>query len=164
MRPDRRPTWVTTANPGSRPANGRDTRFVTWALNRATAFGMVMRGQHREHARGRYGVDVPRRCEWVPENDPAYVAYHDREWGVPSRDDRHLFEMLTLEGAQAGLSWATILKKRDGYRGAFADFDAPAVARLDRRRLERRLPRPATAANRLQVGSAGHKRPSILAR
>ena len=97
---------------------------------------------------------MPRRCEWVPENDPAYVAYHDHEWGVPSRDDRHLFEMLTLEGAQAGLSWATILKKRDGYRRAFADFDAAAVARFDRRRVERLLRDPAIVRNRLKVESA----------
>ena len=56
------------------------------------------------------------RCAWVPEDDPLYVAYHDEEWGVPSRDERHLFEMLVLEGAQAGLSWSTILHKREGYR------------------------------------------------
>jgi DNA-3-methyladenine glycosylase I len=64
----------------------------------------------------------------VPLGDPAYVAYHDTEWGVPSHDDRHLFEMLVLEGAQAGLSWATILHRRAGYRRAFADFDLDAVA------------------------------------
>ena len=59
------------------------------------------------------------RCQWVPEADPVYVAYHDEEWGVPLHDDRLLFELLVLEGAQAGLSWSTILKKRDGYRRAF---------------------------------------------
>ena len=63
---------------------------------------------------------MPTRCDWVPPDDPLYVAYHDEEWGVPSRDDRHLFEMLVLEGAQAGLSWSTILRKREGYRRAFA--------------------------------------------
>ena len=68
-----------------------------------------------------------RRCAWVPEDDPLYVAYHDEEWGVPSRDERHLFEMLVLEGAQAGLSWSTILHKREGYREAFAGFDAARV-------------------------------------
>ena len=67
---------------------------------------------------------------WVPEGDPLYVAYHDEEWGVPSRDERHLFEMLVLEGAQAGLSWSTILRKREGYREAFAGFDAEKVARF----------------------------------
>ena len=60
------------------------------------------------------------RCAWAPEHDPLYVAYHDDEWGVPSHDERHLFEMLVLEGAQAGLSWSTILHKREGYRQAFA--------------------------------------------
>ena len=64
------------------------------------------------------------RCEWAPLGDPLYLAYHDEEWGVPSHDERHLFEMLTLEGAQAGLSWATILRKRAGYRRAFEGFDA----------------------------------------
>ena len=66
---------------------------------------------------------MPERCAWVPSDDPDYVAYHDEEWGVPAHDDRRLFEMLTLEGAQAGLSWATILHKRSGYRTAFAGFD-----------------------------------------
>jgi DNA-3-methyladenine glycosylase I len=89
----------------------------------------------------------------VPDADPAYVAYHDDEWGVPSRDDRHLFEMLTLEGAQAGLSWATILKKRNGYRDAFAGFDAGTVARFDRRRVERLLRDPSIVRNRLKVES-----------
>jgi len=80
---------------------------------------------------------VKKRCDWVgPE--PLYVEYHDEEWGVPARDDRHLFEMLTLEGAQAGLSWITILKKRQGYRRAFDDFEIEKVARYtdeDRARL-----------------------------
>ena len=80
-----------------------------------------------------------KRCDWVPEGDPDYVAYHDEEWGVSSRDDRHLFEMLTLEGAQAGLSWSTILRKRDGYRKAFANFDARRVARFTQADVERLL-------------------------
>jgi DNA-3-methyladenine glycosylase I len=78
---------------------------------------------------------VPRRCEWVADDDPLFVAYHDLEWGVPSHDDRHLFELLTLEGAQAGLSWATILRKREGYRSSFAQFDPGRVARFNRRRI-----------------------------
>ena len=98
----------------------------------------------------------------MPDADPAYVAYHDDEWGVPSRDDRHLFEMLTLEGAQAGLSWATILKKRDGYRSAFAGFDAAAVARFDRRRVERLLRDPAIVRNRVKVESAVNNARCIL--
>jgi DNA-3-methyladenine glycosylase I len=96
---------------------------------------------------------VPRRCDWVPVGDAAYVAYHDLEWGVPSREDRHLFEMLTLEGAQAGLSWATILGKRDGYRRAFADFDVRRVARFDRRHIERLLRDPGIVRNRMKVES-----------
>jgi DNA-3-methyladenine glycosylase I len=98
----------------------------------------------------------------VPEADREYVAYHDREWGVPSRDDRHLFEMLTLEGAQAGLSWSTILKKRDGYRSAFADFDAATVAGFDRRRVERLLRDPAIVRNRLKVESAVNNAQCVL--
>ena len=105
---------------------------------------------------------MPRRCNWVPDGDPAYVAYHDLEWGVPSHDDRHLFEMLTLEGAQAGLSWATILAKRDGYRRAFADFDAARVARYDRRRIERLLHDPGIVRNRMKVESTVNNARRIL--
>jgi DNA-3-methyladenine glycosylase I len=78
-------------------------------------------------------------------------AYHDHEWGVPSHDDRHLFEMLTLEGAQAGLSWATILNRRDGYRRAFANFEPAKVARFTDRRLEQLLQDPGIIRNRLKV-------------
>jgi DNA-3-methyladenine glycosylase I len=94
------------------------------------------------------------RCEWVPEGDSAYVAYHDEEWGVPSRDDRHLFELLTLEGAQAGLSWATILRKREGYTRAFAGFDAEAVARFSGDDVERLLGDASIVRNRAKVESA----------
>jgi DNA-3-methyladenine glycosylase I len=81
------------------------------------------------------------------------VAYHDEEWGVPTHDDRHLFEMLTLEGAQAGLSWSTILRKRDGYRKAFAGFDPAAVARFGPRDVERLLADPGIVRNRMKVES-----------
>ena len=81
---------------------------------------------------------------------------------MPSRDDRHLFEMITLEGAQAGLSWATILKKRDGYRSAFAGFDAGAVSRFDRRKVERLLRDPAIVRNRLKVESAVNNARRVL--
>ena len=94
------------------------------------------------------------RCEWVPPGDPLYAAYHDEEWGVPSHEDSHLYEMLTLEGAQAGLSWATILRKREGYRTAFAGFDATAVARLGPADVERLLGDPGIVRNRLKVESA----------
>jgi DNA-3-methyladenine glycosylase I len=96
----------------------------------------------------------PTRCEWAPEGDPAYLTYHDEEWGLPSHDDRHLYEMLTLEGAQAGLSWATILHKREGYRKAFAGFDPAKVARFDRRKVEQLLLDPSIVRNRLKVESA----------
>ncbi len=94
------------------------------------------------------------RCAWVPECDPLYVAYHDDEWGVPSHDERQLFELLVLEGAQAGLSWSTILHKREGYRCAFAGFDVEAVARFGLRDLERLLADPGIVRNRLKVESA----------
>ena len=85
------------------------------------------------------------RCAWVPLADPLYVAYHDEEWGVPERDERKLFELLNLEGAQAGLSWSTILHKREGYRRAFADWDIEAIARV--RRARRRAACSATPAS-----------------
>ncbi len=80
-------------------------------------------------------------------------AYHDEEWGVPSHDDRHLYELLTLEGAQAGLSWSTILRKREGYRRAFAGFDAAKVARFGAKDVERLLGDPGIVRNRLKVES-----------
>jgi DNA-3-methyladenine glycosylase I len=95
-----------------------------------------------------------RRCDWASENDPLSLAYHDEEWGVPSHDERHLFELLVLEGAQAGLSWSTILHKRDGYRRAFADFDVEAVARFGPRDVERLLRCASIVRNRLKVESA----------
>src|SRR3989442_1648670 len=94
------------------------------------------------------------RCDWVPLGDQVYVAYHDEEWGVPVHDDRHLFEMLTLEGAQAGLSWSTILHKRAGYRRAFAGFDPQEGARVSDRDVERLLRDPGIVRNRLKVRSA----------
>jgi DNA-3-methyladenine glycosylase I len=103
------------------------------------------------------------RCAWVPESDPAYVAYHDEEWGVPSHDDGHLFEMLVLEGAQAGLSWSTILRKREGYRRAFAGFDAEHVARFGDRDVERLLGDPGIVRNRLKVESAVTNARAVLA-
>lgn len=93
------------------------------------------------------------RCEWCG-SDPVYVAYHDDEWGVPVHDDRLLFEFLILEGAQAGLSWITILKKREGYRKAFAGFDVEKVARFTEAKLEKLLLNPAIVRNRLKVKSS----------
>ena len=93
------------------------------------------------------------RCPWAGP-DPLYRRYHDAEWGVPVHDDRHFFEMLILEGAQAGLAWITILRKREGYRDAFDGFDPGAVARYDDRRVEALLGNPAIVRNRLKVESA----------
>ena len=93
------------------------------------------------------------RCEWAAGSAEAMLAYHDEEWGVPSHDERHLFELLTLEGAQAGLSWSTILNKRDGYRRAFAGFDAKKVARFGAADVERLLADPGIVRNRLKVES-----------
>jgi DNA-3-methyladenine glycosylase I len=90
------------------------------------------------------------RCAWCPE-DPLYVAYHDSEWGVAVRSDTHLFEMLCLEGAQAGLSWITVLRKRETYRQAFDDFDAEKIARYGAARRRRLLNNPGIIRNRLKV-------------
>jgi DNA-3-methyladenine glycosylase I len=94
------------------------------------------------------------RCAWSGDNDELLLAYHDTEWGVPIRDERHLFELLVLEGAQAGLSWNTILRKRDGYRAAFAGFDPGAVAAFGEADVERLLADPGIVRNRAKVESA----------
>src|SRR5579863_9671045 len=100
-----------------------------------------------EHADGKT------RCHWAPADDPVYTAYHDKEWGVPLHDDRLLFEFLSLEGAQAGLSWSTILHKRDGYRRAFDGFDPARVARYTSARVERLIKDPRIVRNRLKIQS-----------
>jgi DNA-3-methyladenine glycosylase I len=94
-----------------------------------------------------------KRCGWAG-SDPLYVAYHDREWGVPLHDDRRLFELLVLEGAQAGLAWITILRKRENYRRAFDRFDATRIARYDRRRVAALLRDPGIVRNRAKVEGA----------
>jgi DNA-3-methyladenine glycosylase I len=96
---------------------------------------------------------MPVRCPWASTSDPDYLAYHDEEWGVPVHDEARLFEMLSLEGAQAGLSWSTILHKREGYRRAFASFDPAKVARFTPARVERLLKDPSIVRNRLKVES-----------
>jgi DNA-3-methyladenine glycosylase I len=96
---------------------------------------------------------VTQRCAWAG-TDPLYVAYHDGEWGVPAHDDRHLFEMLVLEGAQAGLAWITILRKREGYRRAFAGFDPSKVARFDAAARKRLLADAAIVRNRAKIDAA----------
>jgi DNA-3-methyladenine glycosylase I len=97
----------------------------------------------------------PVRCGWAPASDPLYLAYHDEEWGVPCLDDRHLFEMLILEGAQAGLSWATILHKREGYRRAFDGFDPERIARYGDTDTARLLADAGIVRNRLKIAAAG---------
>ena len=106
---------------------------------------------------------MKRRCDWAPTGDPLYLEYHDQEWGTPSHDDRHLFEMLVLEGAQAGLSWSTILRKREGYRRAFAGFDADAVARFGAADVERLMADSGIVRNRLKVESAIANAHAVLA-
>ena len=100
------------------------------------------------------------RCPWA--TDELYREYHDQEWGAPSHDDRHLFEMLILEGAQAGLSWSTILRKREHYREAFDHFDPEKVARYNERRIEKLLANPGIVRNRLKVAAAVQNARSFL--
>ena len=94
-----------------------------------------------------------KRCAWVRVDDPLMLQYHDREWGVPVHDDRKHFEFLILEGAQAGLSWTTILRKREGYRHAFADFDPEKIARFTAQRIERLVLDSGIIRNRLKIES-----------
>ncbi|MCO6449829.1 MAG: DNA-3-methyladenine glycosylase I [Caldilineales bacterium] len=102
------------------------------------------------------------RCEWAG-TDPLYVSYHDEEWGVPVHDDRHLFEMLVLEGAQAGLSWSTILKKRENYRRAFDHFEPERVAAYDDAKVTALLADPGIVRNRLKVNAAIANAQTLLA-
>jgi DNA-3-methyladenine glycosylase I len=103
------------------------------------------------------------RCDWSEGVDEQYLEYHDTEWGVPVRDDRKHFEFLILEAAQAGLSWRTVLRKREGYRRAFADFDPVRVARFNQRSIERLLADPGIVRNRLKVESAVANAKAFLA-
>ena len=103
----------------------------------------------------------PARCQWA--KTPLSIAYHDREWGVPVHDDRTLFEFLILEGAQAGLSWETILRKRENYRRAFDNFDARKVAKYDQRKVEKLLSDEGIIRNRLKIAAAIQNAHSFLA-
>jgi DNA-3-methyladenine glycosylase I len=102
------------------------------------------------------------RCPWVDPGKPDYVAYHDMEWGVPVHDDRVMFEFLTLEAAQAGLSWYTILRRRDGYRRAFAGFDPEKVAAFDEARQAHLLGDSSIIRNRAKIASAIHNARAFL--
>src|SRR5437763_3066641 len=104
-------------------------------------------------AASRMSGSTVRRCAWAEGTEPLMLSYHDEEWGMPTHDERRLFEMLTLEGAQAGLSWSTILNKREGYRRAFRGFDPEAVARLSKRDVDRLLKAPGIVRNRSKVES-----------
>src|SRR5436190_1452015 len=107
---------------------------------------------------------MPNRCPWGAWDDPDYVRYHDEEWGVPSHVDRHLFEMLLLEGAQAGLSWSTILHKREGYRRAFAGVDPAKGARFDPPQIQQLLADPGVVRHRAKVESSvgnARRRPPV---
>ncbi len=106
---------------------------------------------------------MAKRCEWAAAGDPLMVDYHDREWGVPVHDDRTLFEFLILEGAQAGLSWSTVLKKRERYREVFDGFDPEKVARYGERKIARLLDDPGIIRNRLKVRSAIRNAEAFLA-
>ena len=101
------------------------------------------------------------RCPWA-ESDPAYVAYHDLEWGVPLHDDRAFFELLILEGAQAGLSWLTVLKKRESYRAAFDQFDAERVSQYGDEKIQELLANPGIIRNRLKVKAAVKNAQALL--
>lgn len=105
---------------------------------------------------------MPTRCAWA-NGGPLEIEYHDTEWGVPSRDDRHLFEMLILEGAQAGLSWSTILRKRENYRKAFAEFDPVKVARFDARKRAALMRDPGIVRNRLKIEATVANARQVLA-
>jgi DNA-3-methyladenine glycosylase I len=105
---------------------------------------------------------MPARCEWCG-SDPLYIAYHDQEWGVPNHDDPRLFELLVLEGAQAGLSWLTVLRKREAYRRAFAGFDPAVVAGFGPERVAEILQDPGIVRNRLKVASAVANAQAFLA-
>jgi DNA-3-methyladenine glycosylase I len=115
-----------------------------------------------EFSTGQTRPPGPRRCAWCGE-DPLYVRYHDEEWGVPVHDDRKLFEMIVLEGAQAGLSWITILRKREAYRRAFDRFDARRIARYGPAEIRARLANPGIVRNRLKIESVVKNARAFLA-
>src|SRR5436190_4612975 len=104
-----------------------------------------------------------KRCEWVNAADPLMLDYHDREWGVPVHDDRKHFEFLVLEAAQAGLSWSTILKRREGYRRAFSGFDPEKVARFTDQRIEKLVQDPSIIRNRMKIAAAVRNARQFLA-
>ena len=121
--------------------------------------------EHQRQDEGRGGVmGVPtKRCGWVNASDALMLEYHDREWGLPVHDDRQHFEFLVLEAAQAGLSWAIVLRKRDGYRRAFSDFDPQKVARYTDKRIDKLTLDPSIIRNRLKIEAAVRNARQFLA-
>ena len=105
----------------------------------------------------------PKRCAWVSVDNPLMLEYHDHEWGVPTHDDRRHFEFLVLEAAQAGLSWSIVLKKREGYRRAFSDFDPEKVARFTEARIDKLTSDPKIIRNRMKIASAVKNARAFLA-
>jgi len=108
-------------------------------------------------------VSGKKRCTWAKGGNELYIQYHDREWGVPVHEDRKQFEFLILEGAQAGLSWSTVLNKREGYRKAFANFDPVKVARFSEKKIETLIQNPSIIRNRLKIASAVSNARAFLA-
>jgi DNA-3-methyladenine glycosylase I len=136
------------------PRNPSDAERIAWHLDHRDRCGCrPVPTKLLQKIRMRDAVDDGRpRCAWAT-SDPLYVRYHDEEWGKPSHDDRHLFEMIILEGAQAGLSWITILRKRENYRTAFDRFDAKKIARYDARKVKQLLGDEGIVRNRLKIAS-----------
>jgi DNA-3-methyladenine glycosylase I len=132
----------------------RNTRARTFYETRGFRPVELTEGSANEEREPDVRYEWRPRCQWAGLRDQLYLAYHDDEWGVPAHDDRHLFEMLVLEGAQAGLSWATILRKRAGYRKAFASFDAARVAAFDERQVERLMADAGIVRNRAKIEAA----------
>src|SRR5204863_5564302 len=128
------------------------TPVQSWPERRSSARRSSTRPASRRSSRRKPTTEPRLRCGWAV-GDPAMEAYHDLEWGTPLHGDRALFELLTLEGAQAGLSWSTILRKRDAYREAFANFDVAKVARFTPARVEKLLGNSGIVRNRLKIES-----------
>jgi len=128
-----------------------------------TRFGPQASLHESSKARDSAAANRRIRCDWVPAGDPLYEAYHDLEWGVPLHDDRKLFELLVLEGMQAGLSWGTILRKRENFRRAFDGFDPKKVALYDDRKVKNLLSNPGIIRNALKVRSAVNNAKAFLA-
>ncbi len=119
------------------------------------------RAHHQRSARA--AVMTTKRCPWVSMDDPLILQYHDREWGVPVHDDRTHFEFLVLEGAQAGLSWSIVLKKREGYRRAFSDFDPETVARYTEKQIQKLTLDAEIIRNRMKIEAAVRNARAFLA-